>query len=224
MQRVLRLRVGDTVDIFDGTGKEYHGEITRQGRQAVTVGILETTMPDRESPLTVILGQSLIKGDKMDFVIQKATEMGVSEVIPFVSSRSITRLDGSRMDHRVDRWRKIAVESSKQCGRVIPMKVDSVLTFDESLQRASGGVQRLILWEGGRSRLKALLRKKDQGSAGFQSVYFLVGPEGGFSHEEVRQAEAARFMPVGLGSRILRAETAGLTFVSILQYEWGDLG
>ncbi len=222
--RVLRLRTGDRVDIFDGTGKEYQGKITRQGSHAVTVRILETTVPDRESPLTVIMGQSLIKGNKMDFVIQKATEMGVSEFVPFVSVRSITRLDGSKSDHRVDRWRKIAVAASKQCGRLIPMRVESVLGFDETLRRSSAGAQRIILWERGEGKLKAFLRKKDQQSAGFSGVYFLVGPEGGFSDEEVRQAEAAHFVPVGLGSRLLRAETAGLTFISIVQYEWGDLG
>jgi 16S rRNA (uracil1498-N3)-methyltransferase len=224
IDRVLRLRAGDRVDIFDGTGKEYQGKITRQGSQAVTVRILETTVPDRESPLTVIMGQSLIKGNKMDFIIQKATEMGVSEFVPFVSVRSITRLDGSKSDHRVDRWRKITVAASKQCGRVIPMRVESVLGFDETLRRSSAGTQRIILWERGEGKLKAFLRKKDQQSAGFPGVYFLVGPEGGFSDEEVRQAEAAHFVPVGLGSRLLRAETAGLTFIGIVQYEWGDLG
>jgi len=224
IQRVLRLGVGDRVDIFDGTGKEYRTEITRQGRQSVTVRILETRMPDRESPLTVVMGQSLIKGDKMDFVIQKATEMGVSELIPFVSSRSVTHLDGWEMEQRVNRWRRIAVESSKQCGRVIPLRVEIVVGFDEALRRTSARVKRIILWERATARLKSLLREAEWTCGTSQGVYFLVGPEGGFSEEEVRRAEDAHFMPVSLGSRILRVETVGLTFVSILQYEWGDLG
>lgn len=224
IQRVLRLGVGDRVDIFDGTGKEYRGRITRQDHQAVTVRILETTMPDRETPLTVIMGQSLIKGKKMDFVIQKATEIGVTEVIPFVSSRSVTRLEGLKMEQRVNRWRRIAVESSKQCGRVVPLRVEMVLRFDEILKRASARAQRIILWERGRGNLRSFFRGKPWSSNASQGFYFIVGPEGGFSEREVRQAEEAHFIPVRLGSRILRVETAGLTFVSILQYEWGDLG
>lgn len=224
IQRVLRLRVGDKVTIFDGTGKEYRSEIARQDRQAVTVKILETAVPDRESPLTVIMGQSLIKGDKMEFVIQKATEMGVSTVIPFVSSRSVTRPDSRKMEQRVNRWRKIAVESSKQCGRLIPLRVEMVVGFDEVLRQAPARAKRIILWERGTGRLKSLFRERDRSSRASKSVYFLVGPEGGFSEEEVRQAEKAHFMPVGLGARILRVETAGLSFVSILQYEWGNVG
>lgn len=224
MQRVLRLRVGDRVDIFDGTGKQYCGEITLQGRQAVTVRILETTMPDREAPLTVMMGQGLIKGSKMDFIIQKATEMGVSELIPFVSSRSITRLEEGRMERRVSRWQRIAVESSKQCGRVVPLRIEGVRGFHEVLQRTPGGAEKIILWERAAGSLRSLFREKERRSGGLQRVYFLVGPEGGFSEEEVRQAEEAHFVSVRLGPRTLRVETAGLTFVSIIQYEWGDLG
>jgi len=224
IQRVLRLRAGDKVDIFDGTGKEYHSEITRQDRQNVIVRILETRMPDHDSPLTLVMGQSLIKGDKMDLVIQKVTEMGVSTVIPFVSSRSVTRLDGGKMEQRLSRWRRIGVESSKQCGRVIPLKVERVVGFHEVLRRAPAGARRIILWERGARGLKSLFQETEKPSHSSQSVYFLVGPEGGFSEEEVRQAEEAHFIPVRLGSRILRVETAGLSFVSVLQYEWGDTG
>jgi 16S rRNA (uracil1498-N3)-methyltransferase len=224
MQRVLRLRVGDEVDIFDGTGREYRSEIVRQDRLAVTLRIREARKPGRESPLTVIMGQSLIRGQKMDFVIQKATEMGVFEVIPFVSSRSVASLDEGKMERRVDRWKRIAVESSKQSGRVIPLRVEGVLGFDEALERASPGAHRIILWERATRNLKSLFQERNPIDDASRSVYFLVGPEGGFSEDEVRLAEKARFIPIGLRSRILRVETAGLSFASILQYEWGDLG
>ncbi len=224
IQRVLRLRVGDGLDIFDGTGKEYRGEITRQDRQAVTVRILEIATPERESPLTVIMGQGLIKGDKMDSVIQKATEMGVSTVIPFVTSRSVAPFDRDRMAKRVNRWQRIAVESSKQCGRVIPLGVESVESFESLIRRAFDGAKRIILWERGSRSLKSLFQGTDGNRPVPKRVFFLVGPEGGFSEEELRRAEEAHFIPVGLGSRILRADTVGLSFVSILQYEWGDLG
>jgi len=224
MRRVLRLKVGDRVDIFDGTGKEYHGQITHQHHQNVTVRIVETTSPDQESPLTLVMGQSLIKGDKMDFVIQKATEMGVSTIIPFVSSRSVTRVDPGNIEQRLNRWRAIAVESSKQCGRLIPLNIGTILGFDEALGRAPLSTRRIILCERATYRLKSLFREIDRSSRSSQSFYFIVGPEGGFTEDEVKKAEKAEFTPVSLGSRILRAETAGLSFVSILQYEWGDMG
>ncbi len=223
MRRVLRLKLGDKVDIFDGTGKEYRSEILRQGHQTLTLRILETTVPNRESPLTIIMGQSLVKGNKMDFIIQKATELGVSEVFPFVSSRSITCLDKERIEHRVNRWRRIAVESSKQCGRLIPLRIETVAKFDEVLERGSLATKKIILWEKGTRNLPSLFRERNATARLSESVYFLVGPEGGFSEEEIKRAEGTHFVPVSLGSRILRVETAGLSFVSILQYEWGDL-
>jgi 16S rRNA (uracil1498-N3)-methyltransferase len=180
-------------------------------------------MPNRESPLTIIMGQSLVKGNKMDSIIQKATELGVSEVFPFLSSRSIPYLDKGRIEHRVNRWRRIAVESSKQCGRLIPLRIETVAKFDDVLERASLATKRIILWEKGTRSLASLFRERNATACPSPKVYFLVGPEGGFSEEEIKRAERAHFVPVGLGSRILRVETAGLSFVSILQYEWGDL-
>jgi 16S rRNA (uracil1498-N3)-methyltransferase len=224
IQRVLRLQVGDQIDIFDGRGKEYRTEIMHQGRQTVTVRILEAKMPDREAPLTVIMGQSLLKGDKMDFVVQKATEMGITDLVPFVSCRSVSRIDREKIEHRLRRWRRIAVESSKQCGRVVPLRVARIVEFDEVLHRAPGAATRIILWERATGGLKSLFRDWDRTWRPSESVFFLVGPEGGFSEKEVRRAEETHFTPVRLGSRILRVETAGLSFVTILQYEWGDLG
>jgi 16S rRNA (uracil1498-N3)-methyltransferase len=160
----------------------------------------------------------------MDFIVQKATEMGVSDFVPFVSSRSVIRLNDVRMEHCLNRWRKIALESAKQCARVIPMRIESVLRFDEVLRQNPRGTQRVFLWERGKTRLKSLLQNTGRIPFPSWGVYFLVGPEGGFSEEEARQAEAAHFVSVQLGPRTLRADTVGLTFVSILQYEWGDLG
>ena len=224
MWHVLRLRTGDRVIIFDGLGAECDGEIIGQSRQTVTVRILELRRPPHEPSLSLVMGQSLVKGEKMDFIIQKATEMGVSSVIPFVSLRSVSRLEGSRMERRLTRWRKIAIESSKQCGRTIPMDVERVMSFQEILGWSGGHAVRIILWEGAKNRLKSLLRGAGGGNIRDHGVIFLVGPEGGFSAAEVKQAEKAHFRPASLGSRILRVEAAGLSFVSILQYEWGDVG
>jgi 16S rRNA (uracil1498-N3)-methyltransferase len=224
MQRVLRLTVGDCVDIFDGRGGEYRSEIIGQDRHGVVLRILETIPSRPESPLIVTMGQSLIKGDKMDAVVQKATEMGVSRVIPFVSSRSVVRLHDVRAAERVKRWRRIAVESAKQCGRAIPLDVEGVLRFDEVLHRAPPRAIRIVLWEHATNRLKPFLREAERLPERPRAVYFLVGPEGGFTEEEIRQAQKVHFVPLGLGLRILRVETAGLGLVSILQYEWGDWG
>jgi len=187
----------------------------------VVVEVQETMTPARESPLTIVMGQSLIKGDKMDFIVQKATEMGISRVIPFVSSHSIPRPERYSLERRLDRWRRIAVESSKQCGRVVPLRIDPSVPFDRVLDSAGMDLQKLILWERSTYSLRSLLREMDAPS---QGILFLVGPEGGFSEDEVRRAERARFVAVGMGPRILRVETVGIAFAGILQYEWGDMG
>lgn len=223
MQRVLRLGVGDTVDLLDGAGTQYRCKIAHRSREAVTVRILEVTEKTTESPLSLVMGQSLIKGDKMDFVIQKATELGVSEFMPFASARSVMRLEGLKREQRVNRWRRIAMAASKQCGRMIPLEVHPVMEFDEVLEGGPAGAERIILWEREIRGVRAVLRGED-GAPAPRGVFFLVGPEGGFSEEEIRRAEETHFITVGLGPRILRAETAGLIFASILQYEWGDIG
>ena len=224
MRHVLRLRAGDRVTIFDGTGNECDGEIIGQNRQTVTVRVLTFRRPLHEPSLRLTMGQSLVKGDKMDFIIQKATEMGVSSVIPFVSLRSVSRLEEPKKDKRLTRWRRIAVESSKQCGRMIPMDVERVMSFHEVLGWSGDHPVRIILWEGAKNRLKSLLRGMDRPHIRSQGLIFLVGPEGGFSEAEVEQAEKSHFRPASLGPRILRVEAAGLSFISILQYEWGDMG
>ncbi|MBW2056683.1 MAG: 16S rRNA (uracil(1498)-N(3))-methyltransferase [Deltaproteobacteria bacterium] len=224
MQRVLRLKRGDRVEIFDGTGRQYQGLIARQDRRSVRVKILEIRGAGGEVPFRVVMGQSLIKGDKMDSVIQKASELGVSELVPFVSSRSIPRLDRDRREVRMGRWRKIAIESSKQSGRPIPLRVEDVVDFHEALRRHARGAVRIILWERARKGLRSFFKEKEDPLPVHDTAYFLVGPEGGFSEQEVAEAEEAHFVAVRLGPRIMRVETAGLALLSILQYEWGDWG
>jgi 16S rRNA (uracil1498-N3)-methyltransferase len=224
IQRALRLGVGDNIDLFDGTGREYHGQITRRDRQGVAVRVIEATMPERESPLRVVMGQSLVKGDKMDLIIQRITELGVSTLIPFVSHRSVPSLEGEKAERRLARWTQIAVESSKQCGRVIPMKVETVRQFSDVLWLAPAQSSKIILWERASEKLRSLFRVPYRPNERSPAVYCLVGPEGGFSDQEIRKAEEAQFLAVNLGPRILRVETAGPSLVSILQYEWGDIG
>ena len=220
IRRVLRLRAGDKISVFDGLSKEYHGTIADEGPSSVLIRIESTSAPQRESSLEITLAQSLLKGEKMDYVIQKATELGAREMIPFLSSRSIPLLDKSGTLKRHHRWEKIAVEASKQCGRVVLPRIAPLQDYAEMIQGASQASLRLILWEREGIRLKEALKD----SAGKNQIFFVIGPEGGFSGEEVQHARENGFVPVTMGERILRAETASLSLLSILQYEFGDIG
>jgi len=220
IRKVLRLKTGDKIFVFDGLGREFEGTIIEEGRASGMVKIQRSLSPKRNSPLEVTLAQSLLKGEKMDYLIQKAAELGIKEIIPFFSSRSVPLLEKSRSLKRHHRWGKIAIEASKQCGRGVVPKIESLQTYSDMLHNASTDHLRLILWERDGIRLKKML----EGSKERKKIFFVIGPEGGFSQDEVEKAERVGFVAVTLGKRILRAETASLCFLSILQYEWGDVG
>jgi len=220
IRKVLRLGRGDAIRVFDGSGKEYEGTIVEEGSSSVVILIQNIFSSETESPLEITLAQSLLKGEKMDFLIQKATELGVKEIIPFFSSRSVPLLERSRRLQRRRRWERIAVEASKQCGRGVVPKIESLKEYSEMLQIASPDGLRLVLWERDGIKLKEVLETSGERV----KIFFVVGPEGGFSREEVDEAERSGFTPVILGRRILRAETASLCVLSILQYQRGDIG
>jgi 16S rRNA (uracil1498-N3)-methyltransferase len=220
IRRVLRLKVGDRLRLFDGSAKEYEGIIVEEGPSSVVIKVEDVLSPPKESPLEITLAQSLLKGEKMEYLIQKATELGIKKIIPFFSSRSVPLLDKSKKLRRYHRWEKIAIEACKQCGRVAVPKVEPLQNYSDMLRMASSEALRLILWEKEGRGLKEVL----QGSKGMTKIFFMVGPEGGMSDAEVGEAEKGGFIPITLGKRILRSETAGLCLLSILQYEWGDLG
>jgi 16S rRNA (uracil1498-N3)-methyltransferase len=220
IRRVLRLKVGDRLVFFDGSAKEYEGIIVEESPSSVVMKVANISSPAKESPLEITLAQSLLKGEKMEYLIQKATELGIKKIIPFFSSRSVPLLDKSKKLRRYHRWEKIAIEACKQCGRVAVPKVEPLQNYSDMLRMASSEALRLILWEKEGRGLKEVL----QGSKGMTKIFFMVGPEGGMSDAEVGEAEKAGFIPITLGKRILRSETAGLCLLSILQYEWGDLG
>jgi 16S rRNA (uracil1498-N3)-methyltransferase len=220
IRKVLRLKAGDEILVFDGLGKEFEGTIVEEGRSSVMVKIQSIFSSKGDSSLEVTLAQSLLKGEKMDYLIQKATELGVKEIIPFFSSRSVLLLEKSRRLKRHQRWKKIAIEASKQCGRGVVPKIESLQDYSGMLRAASTDHLRLILWERDGIKLKEALER----SGGKTKIFFVVGPEGGFSQDEVDKAKRTGFVAVTLGRRILRAETASLCLLSILQYEWGDMG
>ena len=220
IRKVLRLKAGDEILVFDGLGKEFEGTIVEEGRSSVVVKVQSIFSSKGDSTLEVTLAQSLLKGEKMDYLIQKATELGVKEIIPFFSSRSVPLLEKSRRLNRHHRWEKIAIEASKQCGRGVVPKIESLEDYSGMLRAASTEHLRLILWERDGIKLKEALERSGEKT----KIFFVIGPEGGFSQDEVDKAKRAGFVAVTLGKRILRAETASLCLLSILQYEWGDMG
>jgi 16S rRNA (uracil1498-N3)-methyltransferase len=220
IRRVLRLKAGDEIIIFNGLGKEYEGMIVEEAPSSVVIKIQNVFSPQRDSSLEVTLAQSLLKGEKMDYLIQKATELGVKEIIPFFSSRSVPLLEKSGKLRRHHRWGRIAIEASKQCGRGVIPKIEPLQDYFEMLQIASPDFFRIILWEREGIKLKEVLERSKEKT----KIFSIIGPEGGFSQEEVEEAKRAGFIPVILGKRILRAETASLCLLSILQYERGDIG
>jgi 16S rRNA (uracil1498-N3)-methyltransferase len=220
IRKVLRLKAGDELVVFDGVGKEYEGRIVEEGPSSVEIMVQNIFISEKESHLGVTLAQSLLKGEKMDYLIQKATELGVKEIVPFLSSRSVPRFEKTNALKRHRRWEKIAVEASKQCGRGVVPRIEPLQDYSEMVQNISPDFLRLVLWEKEGVRLKEIL----EGSEEKKQIFFIVGPEGGLNPEEVGLAKQNGFAPVTLGKRILRAETASLCFLSILQYEWGDIG
>jgi 16S rRNA (uracil1498-N3)-methyltransferase len=220
IRKALRLKAGDGIVIFDGSGKEYEGKIVKEDPSSVLIEVQSVISSQRESPLEITLAQSLLKGEKMDYLIQKSTELGVTEIIPFFSSRSIPLLDKSKRLKRYQRWERIAVEASKQCGRGLVPRIEPLQDYLEVLRAPSSDSLCLILWEKEGASLKDILRASTEGTR----FFFIVGPEGGVSNEEVEQAKRAGFIAVNLGERILRSETAGLCLLAILQYERGDIG
>jgi 16S rRNA (uracil1498-N3)-methyltransferase len=215
---VLRLGSGDEVTVFDGEGREYRTVLTEDYEGGVYLSIQEELSPERESPLRITLGQGILKGEKMKFVIQKATELGVDRIIPLVSSRSIPLVEGERETLRIERWRRIAQEAAKQCGRTVVPEITPIQELGDFLSEDEG--TRIILWEGEPDPLREVIKKIDPK----EGIALLIGPEGGFSEEEVLKAQDHGFLVAGLGQRILRAETASLSVLSILQHRFGDLG
>ncbi len=221
MMKVLRLKPGTSVLLLDGEGGEYEGVIKSVGPKNLLIGI-ERQAINREVGgwPAITLYQGMPKGDKLEYILQKCTELGVAEIVPFAAARSIVKVTAQRSADRVERWQKIAAEASRQSQRAITTRVSLAAGLSEVLQQAHHSVK-LLLWEEEQvNRLKSTL----SGLEFPESIAVLVGPEGGFSPEEAAMASAAGFIPVSLGKRIMRTETAGIVIVSILQFYWGDVG
>ncbi len=222
ISRVLRIGPGDEMILMDKKGARFLARIQSTGPDEVSAWILEPLPPPLPSPTKIILCQAVLRPAAMDFVIQKATELGVSQILPFLSERTVVKPDEKGRASKLKRWEEIAKGASKQSDRDKPPTIHPAIPLSEVFKRFKGGKHRnLILWEGEETRdLKGVIREggPDTGAVG------IIGPEGGFAAGEIEEAVSSGFVPVSIGHRILRAETAGIAFVTILQYEWGDLG
>jgi len=213
--RVLRLRVDDSVTVFNGHGGEYAAVIARVVRDAVTVAIKGYLDIERESPLAVTLVQAISAGDRMDLTLQKAVELGVARIAPVIGHRSIMRLSGERAEKRVQHWQQVVIAACEQCGRNRVPLVTPMVPLPAWLETAERAPARWMLSPHAAHALRALARPA-------HALQLLVGPEGGFTEEEESAAASAGFVGIRLGPRILRTETAAPTLLAAMQALWGD--
>jgi 16S rRNA (uracil1498-N3)-methyltransferase len=205
LTRVMRLRVGDPLLIFDGEGSEYHATLASAGKASATLSVNEKTIA------------GISRGDRMDFVVQKATELGIKRVTPVLTEYGVVKLDAIRAKKRRDHWQKVAASACEQCGRVRLPLIDMPVTLKGWFGSKPASVDmQLILRPGAKSSLAGIDEPPTK-------ICLLVGPEGGFSDGEYADAEVAGFRPIALGPRIMRTETAAVATLAILQSRWGDL-
>ncbi len=215
---VMRMRDGDTVVVFDGTGNEYVGFIKEANRtlKRLVVDVVRTERPSLRRVPEATLAQSIPKKAKMGYIIEKATELGVARVVPLVTDRTIVRPDDAGCRTKVERWRKIAVEASKQCGRTNVPGIDDVTEYRDMLTRVDQYDLVLVACLTDNTiPLKEALKGFKTGN-----VLIFIGPEGDFTSEEVKMAGAENCRFVSLGKRVLRSDTAGLFLLSVLDYEF----
>jgi 16S rRNA (uracil1498-N3)-methyltransferase len=236
LKTVLRLKVGDVVEVFDGAGRGYEGTLTEVGSAYAMVAMERSVTGQRDSPIRIALGQGIPKSDKMDWIVQKATELGVDVIYPISLARCVTRLDeAAKIINRRTRWQKIASEAAKQSGRLRVPLVMAPRGLDDFLSHISATDLFLVPWEQGAKSLKEVLHSEEgakplkeilhsEERAKSGMIYVLIGPEGGITSEEIRTCEQAGGRVLTLGPRILRTETAGLALICALQYHLGDMG
>jgi len=222
IKSVLRLKKHDHLIVFDGRGHEYQAMIRQVQGNRTVVEILKK-YPLQDKSVRITLAQSLPKAGKMDFIIQKATELGVDEIVPFQAARCVSRLTDDKKRQKASRWQKIAVEAARQCGRADVPVIGPCVDFQEMIGGGERKGVKIIFWEEEmQTGLSDVLRHRHP--EGAEEFFVVVGPEGGFLKEEVDRAREAGFQSVSIGRQILRVETAVLAILSIIQYEKGNLG
>jgi 16S rRNA (uracil1498-N3)-methyltransferase len=212
--RVLRMQANQVLELFNGDGNNYQAQIVDVGKKSVTVAINSITVNPVESPLRIHLGQGISRGDRMDFAIQKAVELGVAEITPLFTERCGVKLDAERAEKKREQWQKIVISACEQSGRSVVPVVNPLINLDKWLSEQTKELK-LTLDPWAKDTIKTLTQA--------EAVRLVIGPEGGFSDKEVQQTEQAGFTAVQLGPRVLRTETAALTAIAALQLQLGDL-
>lgn len=213
--KVLRLKPGSEIMLFDGDNHEYQGTISAVTQREVEVEIFSSSPTTRESPLNISLFQGMARGERMDWVLQKATELGVSQVTPVFTSRSTIKLDDKRIDKRMDHWRSIVINACEQCGRNRLPRINLPVGLPEALQQLPSGMNAFQLDPDAKTRFTDLESPR--------TIGLFIGPEGGFAEDEKQLMSRSGVTSIRFGPRILRTETAGIAAISAIGALWGDL-
>ncbi|MGQ4277021.1 16S rRNA (uracil(1498)-N(3))-methyltransferase [Pseudidiomarina sp. E22-M8] len=213
--RVLRMQEGQPLLLFTGDGQDYQAVILAASKKNVRVEITAMNANETESPLKIHLGQGVSRGDRMDFVLQKSVELGVHSITPLFTERCGVKLSGDRLQKKQQQWQKVVIAACEQSGRSVVPQVHTPVSLETWLGQL-GPALRLTL----DPQAQKALREQELTNS---EVQLLIGPEGGLSEQEIAAAAAAEFQPVRLGPRVLRTETAALTALSVMQYQFGDL-
>ena len=219
LSRVLRIKKGDSVILFDGSGKDFIGKVIKITENSSIIRIEKIAESNTESPLDLTLIMGIIKGKTMEEIIRHVTELGVRSILPIFTERSIPKWGKEEQEKRVKKWQIIAKEATKQCGRTKPPEIFTILSFSKAISIKEDGIH-LIFWEEETKGLKKILESVKYDNM----ISIAIGPEGGFSKEEIEDAKKRGWIPVSLGKRILRAETAAITAAALIQHIFGDLG
>ena len=222
IKNVLRLKPGDKIRVFDGEGFEYDASIDRFCADRVEIKIGRKFPGTKESPVQIAVAQALLKEKKMDRLLRHLCELGVTRWIPFICDRSVPKPGEKRLSARADRWNQIVKESCKQCQRSKLPEIITTLTFEDLLAYGQSCDLTIVFYENESAKLKSLMAQNSPATP--RKILLILGPEGGFSDQEIENARAAGCLVAGLGSRILRAETAAIAACTLTQFLYGDMG
>ena len=213
---VLRMMQGQNVILFDGHGGEYNAELTDVKKGAARAKVGEFVDTDRESPLKIELAIGVSRGERMDWIVQKATELGVTGIMPLFTERCEVKLNAERLEKKTRHWQQVGVSACEQCQRNTLPVIQPAVSLEQYLSTANEGLK-LVLHHRSSQRLNEMRNQNNH-------VTLLVGPEGGLSEREISLANNTGFSPLAIGPRVLRTETAPLAAISIIQSLWGDMG
>ena len=220
LTHVLRLRFGDEIAVFDGNGREYRARIERVSREGALLHLIEEISAAPEPAVRLTLAQAVLKGDKMEDVVRDATMMGVAAIEPLISTHTTVRMKALSEGQVTDRWRRIAVASAKQCRRAVLPVIGNGTAFDEMVVQDTAEMRLMLVEPTGAIEGHPVSTVQGQRP---RSATLIVGPEGGWTPEEIETAVRAGWMPITLGRRTLRADAVAIVAIGVLQFLWADL-